>query len=116
MMIFVGFLFYIILALVVSKTASINVGLCETHASARKRDIVITWSLVLLSFVSFYLAAANEDLTSFYVGLLILFCAAIYGIVKARLVAPKKIDDQYVWLTGLDASYLEQFPEWRAAR
>ena len=39
--------------------------------------------------------------------------AASYGIVKARVVAPQKIDDQYVWLTGINANYLQQFPEWR---
>jgi len=42
--------------------------------------------------------------------------AVIYGVVKTRVVAPQKIDDHYVWLTGLNAKYLEQFPEWHAAR
>jgi len=32
------------------------------------------------------------------------------------LVAPQKIEDHYVWLTCLNANYLEQFPEWHATR
>ena len=116
LMIFVGFLFYVVLALVMSKTASIYIGLCETHAKARRRDILITWVLVLLAFVSFYLAAATEEMTSFFVALVILFCAAIYGLVKVRIVTPRKIDDHYVWLTGISTDYLEQFPEWRSGR
>jgi hypothetical protein len=115
-LVFGGLLFYFLLALVLSKRATIDVGLCETHAATRKRDIVITWMLVLLSFGSFYLAATTEEMSLLFVGLTLLLGAVIYGIVKARVVAPQKIDDHYVWLTGLNANYLEQFPEWRAAR
>lgn len=111
-----GFLFYVILALVLSKTATINVGLCETHAGARKRDILITWMLVLLSFASFYFAVAAEAASLFFVGLALLLAAIIYGSVKARVVAPRKIDEYYVWLTGVNANYLEQFPEWRPGK
>ena len=107
-----GFLFYLILALVLSKTATINVGLCETHAAARKRDILITWILVLLSFASFYFAAVAEEMSLLLVGLALFLGAVIYGVVKARVVAPQKIDDHYVWLTGVNANYLEGFPGW----
>lgn len=109
-----GFLFYVILALVLSKSATINVGLCETHAAARKRDILIAWILVLLSFASFYFAASAEAMSLLFVGLTLFLGGIIYGIVKARVVAPQKIDDHYVWLTGLNTNYLEQFPQWSA--
>jgi hypothetical protein len=111
-----GFLLYLILALVLSKSATINVGLCETHAAARKRDILITWILVLLSFASFYFAVAAEEMSLLLVGMALFLGAVIYGMVKARVVAPQKIYDHYVWLTGVNANYLERFPEWRAAR
>ena len=111
-----GFLFYVILALVLSKSATVNVGLCESHAAARKRNILITWMLVLLSCASFYFAVAMEEITLLFVGLTLLLGAVIYGIVKAKVVAPQRIDDQYVWLTGLNANYLEQFPDWSAAQ
>lgn len=111
-----GFLFYVILALVLSKTATINVGLCETHRAARKRDILITWMLALLSFAGFYFAVVADQMNLFFVGLALFLGAVIYGIAKTRVVAPQKIDDHYVWLTGVNANYLEQFPEWGAAR
>jgi hypothetical protein len=72
--------------------------------------------LVLLSFIGFYFGAATGEMILFFAGLITLLGAAIYGIVKARVVAPQKIDDQYVWLTGINANYLQQFPEWRASR
>lgn len=115
-LIFGGFLFYFILALVLSKTATINVGLCETHSAARKRGIFITWMLVLLSLISFYFAVAAEEMNLLFVGLILLLGAVIYGMVKARVVAPQRIDDQYVWLTGVNANYLQQFPEWHVSR
>jgi hypothetical protein len=111
-----GFLFYVILALALSKTATIQVGLCETHAATRKRDILITCLLVLLSFGSFYFAIVSEEMTLMLIGLIGLLGAVIYGIVKTRVVAPRKIDDHYVWLTGINADYLQQFPEWRVAQ
>ena len=111
-----GFLFYLILALVLSKTATINVGLCETHAAARKKDILITWMLVLLSFASFYLAVATDEMSLFLVGVALFLGGVIYGIVKTKVVGPQKIDDHYVWLTGVNRDYLKQFPEWQGAR
>jgi hypothetical protein len=110
-LIFVGFLFYAILAMVLSKRATVHVGLCETHVASRRRDILITWLLVVLSFAGFYLAVVTDEMTLLLVGVVVLLGAVIYGIVKTRLVAPRKIDDHYVWLTGINANYLQQFPE-----
>lgn len=104
-------LLYVVLSLVLSKSATVHVGLCETHVAARKRDIIITWFLVLLSFASFYFAAVTEDMTLVFVGALAFLGGVIYGIVRTRVVAPQKIDDHYVWLTGVNDNYLQQFPQ-----
>jgi len=116
LVIFAGVLLYFILSLVLSKSATVHVGLCETHVATRKRDMLITCVLVLLSFGCFFLAAAAEEMTFLFVGIFVLLGAIIYGIARARVVSPQKIDDHYVWLAGVDDSYLNQFPEWRAAR
>ena len=115
-LIIAGFLFYAILALALGKSATIDVGLCEAHVAARKRDILITWMLVLLSFASFYFAVSAEQMSLLFVGVALFLGAVIYGVVKTRVVAPQKIDDHYVWLTGLNTKYLQQFPEWRGAQ
>jgi hypothetical protein len=115
LLIIVGFLFYAILALVLSKNATINVGLCAAHASARKRDIAISCGAVLLSIVSFYAAATTDEVTFAMVGTVLFLGGVIYGVARSRIVAPRKIDDQFVWLNGVNASYLEELPEWRGA-
>ena len=115
-LIFVGVLLYVICSMVVSKSATIHVGLCDTHLAARKRDIIITCFVVFLSIGSFFVAGAMEDMTFVFVGSIGFLVGVIYGVVRTKVVAPQKIDDRYVWLTGVDASYLRQFPELRRAR
>jgi hypothetical protein len=103
-------LLYLILKMVLSKSATVHVGLCETHLAARKRDIIISWFLVLMSFASFYFASVIEDMNLVFVGAILFLGGVIYGIVRTKIVAPKKIDDHYVWLIGVNDTYLQQFP------
>jgi hypothetical protein len=54
-----------------------------------------------------------EDGTLALLGVVLLLACAIYGIVTLRVVVPNKIDNYFIWLKGIDANYLQQFPEWR---
>jgi hypothetical protein len=38
--------------------------------------------------------------------------AAIYGLLAARMVAAKRITDDYVWLKGVHPDYLATLPPW----
>ena len=109
----VSILIYVIVAVIVRKTATVNVGLCEQHSSARRRNILITWVLGLASIAAFVAAIYLEDFTLALLGIFLLLVTAIYGIVMARVVTPTKIDNYFVWLKGIDGNYLQQFPEWR---
>jgi len=106
-------LIYIVVALVVRKTATVNVGLCEDHSSARRRNILINWALGLTSVAGFTAAVMFEDGSLAVLGAVLLLATAIYGIVTLRVVVPTKIDDYFVWLKGINGSYLQEFPEWR---
>ncbi len=108
-----GVLFYAILALILRKSATIEIGLCENHSALRKRDMVITWALGLLSVGSFFLAIQFEDLTFAGIGVLLILATAVYGIVRVRVVTPTKIDENLIWLKGFNRDYLADLPEWR---
>jgi hypothetical protein len=41
---------------------------------------------------------------------LLFFAAIIWLIIAYKVVTVKRIDDRYIWLTGLDEKYLVQFP------
>lgn len=113
LVIFGGVLFYVVLAFVFRKSATVEVGLCQDHSARRTRDIIITWTLALLSILSFTLAARLENLTFAEIGGLLILSTAIYGIVRVRVVSPTKIDDDTIWLKGFDQNYLADLPEWR---
>ena len=116
LLIFVSILIYAIVAMIVRKTATIDVGLCAEHHAARKRNIAITWAFGLLSIGSLVAAAMLEDFTFVVASIAFLLATIVYGIVTLRIVAPTKIDDHYVWLTGANADYLQEFPELSGAR
>lgn len=116
LLIFVSILIYAIVAMVVRKTATVNIGFCPEHLAARKRNLAITWGLGLLAILSFVMGAMLEDLTFIFAIVPLLLATAIYGIVTLRVVAPTKIDDHYVWLKGVNADYLQEFPDLSNAR
>ena len=113
LLIFASILIYAVVAMIVRKTATVNVGLCEEHLSSRRRNLLITWALGLGAVVSFVAAGFLEDGTFLLLGFTLIMSCAIYGVVTLRVVAPNKIDNYFVWLKGVDANYLQQFPEWR---
>lgn len=114
LLILISILVYAIIAMVVRKTATINVGLCEEHLAARARHLKVTWALGLLCPLALLAGIYFDDIFLWFmisVGLLI--AAVIYGNVTLRVVVPTRIDDYHVWIKGVDANYLQEFPEWQ---
>ena len=90
--IFGGALIYVLLALILRKTAIVEIGLCEDHSAVRRRDIAITWTLGLLSVGSFYLASQLQDLTFAGIGGLLILATVVYGKMRVNKVIPNKND------------------------
>ena len=105
-----GVLIYVIIAIVVSQKATIHVGLCERHRSQRRFAIGIGWGLVVLSILLFVLAGFYSKPILILPGLLAFFGGAIYGLVKGKVVTPKRIDKELVWLEGACKEYLDTLP------
>lgn len=110
---FISLLVYAIIAMVVRKSATVELGFCEEHAAKRNKHLMITWALGIAGVLSFPFGAALEDVNTIAIGFLLLGATAIYGIVTLRVVIPTKIDDHFVWIKGVSAEYLQQFPMWR---
>jgi hypothetical protein len=111
-------LVYIILAIVLSKRATIYIGLSDPWFSRRRWAILIGWGSVLASIGMFIggivLLDRNEGAGGFLVlGAFVVFLAgAIYGLIAARMVSPTRITDEYVWLKGVHRDFLATLPEW----
>lgn len=111
-LIFVALLIYLIVALILRKTATVEIGLCEDHMAKRRKAVVVTWLLVLLGVCGFIGSLVSNDGTYALIGVVLLIAGIIYGIVAARVVAPAKIDDRFVWLKGVNEDYLDALPAW----
>ncbi len=112
LLIFVTLLLYIVVALIVRQTANIEIGLCEEHQAKRRRNIAITWFLIVVGLLGGIFAMVMEDATPAVIGLLLFLAGVIYGIITIRVVAPAKIDKRFVWLRGINKDYLNSLPAW----
>lgn len=110
-LILVSLIVYVIVAVIVRRTAVCHVGLCEAHRSARVRDLWLGNVGWLGSLIGLIASFAN-DLPVIGVGLIALFLASlIYLVVRARVVYPIRIEkDGTVLLRGACRSYLESLP------
>src|SRR5262249_36730086 len=119
-----GLLPYIILAVVMTKRATIHVGMCQGCMSRRNKAIAIAWILGLVSVAMFIgglvLASDNSRDTMAAIGgfsvlgaVLLFIGTLIYAIVGTVLVKPSRISDRFVWLKGVHPDVLARFPEWR---
>ncbi len=102
---------YAILAAIMSKRATIYVGLCEEHLASRRSNIWTSASLIAggtLGFIYFFISGPVElSFISF-----ILFAA---GIIVASFYPPLKaaeIDDTHIWLKGAGQEFKESLPLW----
>ena len=114
-----GLIPFVVIALIVTKKATVHIGLTDEWAARRKRWIAIGWltaGVGLAMLIGGFVSAANEfqsGILGIPVGLVIALIGAIMGNFGAAVVTPKKITDDYVWLKGVHPDVLNMFPEWQ---
>ena len=115
--IFLHIFIYLIVALVVSKTATIHIALTEEWLARRRRRMIFAWSLIFLSVGLFAISLTQIDQAVWapfvmLSGILLFFGGAIYGLVACRLVSPKRMTDDYIWLKGVHPDFLNRLEPW----
>jgi hypothetical protein len=110
-LVFVALLIYLIIAMILRKSATVQLGLCEEHLAKRRLNIIITLSMVVLGFIGFIVGAIYEDFIYVLIGFLLLMASIIYALVAVKIVSASKIDDKFVWLTGVNKDYLNELPQ-----
>ncbi|MDP1561782.1 MAG: hypothetical protein Q8M16_10320 [Pirellulaceae bacterium] len=111
-----GLLIYVILALVLRKTATIYIGLSDEWFAKRRMAIFVGWTTVLASIGMFVAALALSDRTNnliilLPISVLVFLIGAFYGLIGSRMVSPKKITETHVWLKGVHPDFLAELPE-----
>ncbi len=111
LIIFPGLLIYVIVALIVRKSAKIFVPLCEEHRARRSRNIMIAWLMALGGIALFFSPMIDQNLAILVlVGFIMLLSGLIFGSLTSQLVTPQKIDDTHVWLKKVCPAYLSRLP------
>lgn len=115
-----GLIPFVVIALILTKRATVHIGLTNEWAARRKRWLTIGWTLALIGLVFLIggiAIAANEvsemGILGVPLGLVVMLTGGIAGGMGSALVSPKKITDEYVWMKGVHPDVLNMFPEWQ---
>lgn len=117
LILFPGLLIYVIIALIVRKSADIRVGVSPQAISHRRWGIATAWLSFLIGVFLVIFGLANDKpgnslwIVSI-VGLIGGLIGIITGVVMSRVVAATKITDEHVWLKGIHPEYLATLPNW----
>jgi hypothetical protein len=106
---FAGVLVYVIVALIVRKSATLHVGLCARHRSRRLTGMLVGWLGLLATIGTCSVGANYESGATMLLSILALIIVVIVGAVLAQVVQPKKIDDVYAWVKCGQA-FLQSLP------
>jgi hypothetical protein len=115
--ILISILIYVILALILRKSATIYIGLSDEWFAKRHRAMLVGWLLFLASIAMLVAGIGMQDQSDAFPWLiaaspLVFLFGAIYGLLGARMVTAVRISDEYVWLKGVHPDFLADLPEW----
>jgi hypothetical protein len=105
-------LIYLIAALIVRKTARIEIGLCQGHWFRRRRAIAVGWVAVLAGMGMFFYGLSTAEPGMSLVGGLVAFFGLITGVVGSQTVVATRIDETYAWLKKVHPAFLAELPDW----
>ncbi|MFQ5502551.1 MAG: hypothetical protein ACE5EQ_09665 [Phycisphaerae bacterium] len=108
--ILVGLLIYVIVALIVRKTAVVYVGLCPVHRKRRRWVIVVCWLMVLATVPIIWLSVELDEPGLVVLAALSFIAGLVVFLAGARVVTPYRIDDHNVWIRGVGPAYLDALP------
>ena len=101
---------YVLVAIIVRRTAKIAPGLCTAHRKQRGGRIATAWAMWLASLGALVLAIAYSSGTV-AIGAAVLFLAAIiYGSIMSRILWPVRMDATMTELRGAGPEFLDSLP------
>ena len=113
LLILAGCLVYVIVAMVVRKTAVVEVPLCARHKS-RRTILGLSGTAALLIGLAIVVGTLLADGHGAFVllGLVLALGGLTAAGIGSRLVTPRKIDDHFVWIGGMHQGILAGLPPW----
>jgi hypothetical protein len=99
---------YAIVATIIQKKIQVEVGLCEAHRRRRRWLIGVGFALPLLGGVG--CAAAADNPSAIWMGILGLVVGLTCLIVGTSILAAERIDDRFARIRGANLRFLESLP------
>lgn len=100
MIAFPGILIYALVAMIVRKKASVQVSLCERHVSLRRVGIAIGWGAPLVGIAAVIALPEGVGLAMLLLALLL---GPVIGLLMARVIDARRMDDTHAWLNVSNA-------------
>lgn len=100
----------IILYLCTRKSATLSIGLCESHFNRRRFGILIGCAMLLTGLFVFFGALFNENFSTGLLGLVLFLTGMTVAVSVYRTIRAAKIEEPYVWLKGVHRDFLNTLP------
>ena len=108
-----GLLIYAIVALLVRKQISINIGLCPTHFKRRLYGILLAWGGSILGFALTIFGMSCDSCGLGVLGVVLSLGAIVGGMLLSRTLYPVLIKDDIAHFKGCGEPFLASLPEFR---
>ena len=122
-LILVNWILYLLVYFMVRWQGRITVALCPLHWKKRRRAILRGWLAALLGIGTIIAAVESLDsrrISDFYSGIgmtagfVLILGGLIGGMLGSRVLVPKRMDRNFIWLSKVSPDYLELLPDWNA--
>lgn len=90
-----------------TETATIHVGLCQSHFNRRFFGMIVGGLLITLGLLMGFLTALNQDYWLLLYGGISLLIGAFVAVILTPTVSAQKIESPFIWLKGVHPSFLD---------
>jgi hypothetical protein len=94
----------------IRETASIHIGLCDSHMNRRLFGMWVGGGLMVLGFLIGFIAVFNHDYWMLLYGGIAVIVGAFPLVILTPTVTAHRIEQPYIWVKGMDSSFLDSLP------
>jgi hypothetical protein len=109
-LVLVNVIIYVVVAMIVRRSAEVSYGLCATHKRQRRRGVFIVVGGMFLSFGLIVVGIASDLAPLIPIAILGFLVSIVIGIVRGRTLLPVRIDKSGAQFKGCGEAYLASLP------
>ncbi|MEE3717629.1 hypothetical protein V2H45_12765 [Tumidithrix elongata RA019] len=107
---------YLIVAIAVSKTVRVTVGVTAETLQKRRTAILWAWGIGIAGSILFFYEISSQFSSSkgtfILLGIIMMLGGLIGGSIASHFLKVERIENEYVWIRGVSKEYLALLPKW----